>query len=81
MGEAFFSVILIFAGLLFLLLPAPLVWRKIPMNHLYGVRIPKSFESEKLWYQINWSCKINGAAGQGIFRRRKEQWTTQSQMK
>jgi hypothetical protein len=31
----------------------PLVKRKIKMNSWYGVRIPKSFESEENWYRIN----------------------------
>jgi hypothetical protein len=31
----------------------PLVKRKIKMNPWYGVRIPKSFESEENWYKIN----------------------------
>lgn len=31
----------------------PLVMRKIPMNHIYGVRFSKSFESENNWYKIN----------------------------
>lgn len=31
----------------------PLVNHKIKMNHLYGVRIKKSFESENNWYRIN----------------------------
>ncbi len=31
----------------------PLVKRKIKMNHFYGFRIKKSFESEDIWYDIN----------------------------
>lgn len=31
----------------------PLVMRKIKMNRFYGVRIPKSFSSEKNWFEIN----------------------------
>ena len=34
-------------------LALPLVRRKVPMNHLYGVRFRKAFESEELWYDIN----------------------------
>ncbi len=34
-------------------LSIPLVFRKIPMNRFYGVRIPKSFSSESNWYEIN----------------------------
>jgi hypothetical protein len=31
----------------------PLVGRRIPMNAIYGVRIPKSFEGNDQWYDIN----------------------------
>lgn len=31
----------------------PLVLRAVPMNRLYGIRIPKAFESEINWYAIN----------------------------
>jgi uncharacterized membrane protein len=31
----------------------PLVLRRVPMNHLYGVRLPESFESDAAWYDIN----------------------------
>jgi hypothetical protein len=31
----------------------PLIWRKVPMNRFYGVRIRESFVSEKRWYDIN----------------------------
>ncbi len=41
------------AGLLILCLCLPLVYRKIPMNHFYGVRIRQSFASTERWYEIN----------------------------
>jgi len=31
----------------------PLVLRLVPMNRLYGIRIPKAFASESNWYAIN----------------------------
>lgn len=31
----------------------PLVLRLVPMNRLYGFRIPKAFVSESNWYAIN----------------------------
>ena len=43
----------------------PLIYRKVPMNHLYGIRIPLAFVSNERWYAINeyggrllarWSC-------------------------
>ena len=40
-------------GLVTALLSVPLVLRKIPMNHAYGIRIRKAFVSESNWYEIN----------------------------
>ena len=31
----------------------PLMNRKVKMNRWYGVRIPKSFQSEENWFKIN----------------------------
>ena len=31
----------------------PLIKRKVPMNHLYGIRIPAAFKSQAHWYTIN----------------------------
>lgn len=31
----------------------PLILRKVPMNHFYGVRFRQSFQTEKNWYEIN----------------------------
>ena len=43
----------IFVAILIIGISIPLVKRKIPMNHFYGVRFKKSFESEENWYKIN----------------------------
>jgi len=40
-------------GILIFLVSLPLVFRKIPMNPVYGVRFKKSFESQENWYKIN----------------------------
>ena len=40
-------------GALIALIAIPLVLRKVPMNHAYGVRIPKAFVSDENWYEIN----------------------------
>lgn len=40
-------------GLLLTTLAVPLILRKVPMNHVYGVRLPKSFVSDDNWYEIN----------------------------
>ena len=31
----------------------PLIFGKVKMNGIYGIRIPESFRSEARWYQIN----------------------------
>ena len=40
-------------GAIFILTSIPLWLGKIPPNRLYGIRIPKAFESSELWYKIN----------------------------
>jgi hypothetical protein len=40
-------------GLLTTALAVPLVLRKVPMNRIYGIRIPKAFNSDDNWYDIN----------------------------
>ena len=40
-------------AVLLIVLSIPLIQRKVKMNHLYGVRIKKAFESEENWYKIN----------------------------
>ncbi|MGB6065073.1 MAG: SdpI family protein [Desulfomonilaceae bacterium] len=31
----------------------PLALRMVPMNRVYGVRVPKAFKSDRNWYDIN----------------------------
>ena len=40
-------------GLLMILLAIPLKNGSIKMNHWYGFRFSKSFESDEAWYKIN----------------------------
>lgn len=47
------GVSFILVGLVILVLCVPLILRKVPMNALYGARIPASFASEENWYAIN----------------------------
>lgn len=63
-------------GLLFIAISIPLVLRMIPMNGLYGFRIPKAFISAELWYDINayggkqmilWSFIMIAVSIAGIF--------------
>ncbi len=40
-------------GVLTVLVSIPLVLRKVPMNHVYGIRLAKAFVSSDNWYEIN----------------------------
>lgn len=40
-------------GLVTIAISIPLVLRKVPMNRLYGIRVPKAFKSDANWYDIN----------------------------
>lgn len=44
-------------GLVFIFVGVPLKHGKIPPNHWYGFRTPKTLSNEKVWYEIN---KITG---------------------
>ena len=43
----------VFSRIIFIACSIPLVRRRVKMNYLYGFRIPKAFESEENWYDIN----------------------------
>ena len=43
----------IVAALVIIVVSVPLVKHKVKMNRLYGIRLPKAFESSANWYRIN----------------------------
>ena len=47
------AIVVLSLGLLIFFVSLPLAYRKVPMNFLYGVRIPAAFESEQRWYDVN----------------------------
>lgn len=47
------AITILLSGLLIFLFSLPMIYRKVPMNHFYGVRIPAAFESDQRWYDIN----------------------------
>ena len=70
------AVTILLSGVLIFLLSLPMIYRKVPMNHFYGVRIPAAFESDRRWYDINayggrlmaiGSLPIVGAGVAGLF--------------
>jgi hypothetical protein len=46
-------IVILFAGVMMFLLSLPLILRKVPMNHFYGIHLRASFESDERWYDIN----------------------------
>ena len=40
-------------GALLTLIALPLIYRKIPRNHIYGFRVPKTLASDYVWYAAN----------------------------
>ncbi len=47
------AALTLFSGLLICLTCLPLIYRKVPMNRLYGIRMASAFQSEQRWYDIN----------------------------
>jgi len=48
-----FGIMYVFIGLLLVGISIPLKNGKVEMNHFYGVRLRKSYTSEKNWYLMN----------------------------
>ena len=68
------AIAILATGLALFFISLPLIFRKVPMNSIYGIRIPAAFESEQRWYDINayggrqlaawsWAIIIVGAIG------------------
>lgn len=47
------ALLILSSGVLFFLISLPLVYRKVPMNYLYGFRLRAAFESDQRWYDVN----------------------------
>jgi uncharacterized membrane protein len=48
-----FGILYIIIGLILMAISIPLKNAKVAMNHFYGVRLKKSYSSEKNWYLMN----------------------------
>jgi hypothetical protein len=59
------SVILfVLSGLLFIGISLPLIQRRVRPNPWYGLRVPKTFRDERIWYAANeFSGRMLFAAG------------------
>jgi uncharacterized membrane protein len=40
-------------GMMFCLISVPLIKGKVPRNHWYGFRTPKTLRSDSVWYPVN----------------------------
>lgn len=47
------SLLWLFVGLLFIGISIPLILEKVPPNRWYGLRVAKTFASERIWYAAN----------------------------
>jgi hypothetical protein len=63
-------------GIITFFISMPLVYRQVPMNRAYGIRIRAAFESDQRWYDINayggrqfaiWSWLLIAAGVIGFF--------------
>ena len=70
------AFVILLSGLTILATSLPLVFRKVPMNRLWGVRLPAAFESDQRWYKINayggrllalWSLPVIATGLIGLF--------------
>jgi hypothetical protein len=63
---AVLGIVWLFTGVVLSALAIPLITGRVAMNHWYGVRVKRSFESNELWYKINRHGGIRLLAGGGI---------------
>lgn len=51
--KLFVTIEFIFIGLLFIGLAIPMIFRRVPPNHIYGFRVRKTLENPDIWYKAN----------------------------
>lgn len=49
----FAGIVTAAVGLIIIATSLPLIYRKVPRNDLYGIRIDESLKSDERWYEIN----------------------------
>ena len=52
-GEAMLPAVSLILGSVFIALAVPLIQRRVPPNHWYGLRVPATFSDERVWYEAN----------------------------
>lgn len=49
----FAGIVTAAVGLIIIATSLPLIYRKVPRNDVYGIRIHESLKSDERWYEIN----------------------------
>jgi uncharacterized membrane protein len=52
-GQLLLMILFSLSGLLIIVLSLPLVFRKVPPNSFYGLRVPATLKDEWVWYEAN----------------------------
>ncbi|HXG58919.1 MAG TPA: SdpI family protein [Thermoanaerobaculia bacterium] len=47
------TITFVAAGVLLIVVAIPMALRRVPPNGLYGLRVPATFASERVWYEAN----------------------------
>jgi len=77
MANLIFATVIGCTGILLFVLSVPLWLRLVPMNRLYGVRLPSTFASDARWYDVNahfgrqlfwWSLTVISAGIAGFYQ-------------
>ncbi|CAN5649697.1 hypothetical protein BH23GEM6_BH23GEM6_27900 [soil metagenome] len=48
-----FTGMFVAVGVVLIAVAIPLLWRRVPPNALYGLRVPATFADEWVWYEAN----------------------------
>ncbi len=52
-------IIYFFVGLLFMIISIPFIKEKVKINNWFGIRLPSTMKSEKVWFAANKKAGIN----------------------
>ena len=52
-AQTLVSIAILAAGAVMFFVSLPLIYRKVPMNRFYGIRVREAFKSNDRWFEIN----------------------------
>ncbi len=52
-SETMLYIVSIVMGIFFIALAIPFIFKRVPPNHWYGLRVPATFADERIWYEAN----------------------------